>query len=93
MVLYLEIVSVYIIFISLVSAIVCVYDKHQAIVSGRRISERNLFLLSALGGSIAMYFTMRIIRHKTRHNRFMIGLPALIIIQIVVFTYIGANFF
>ena len=31
-----------------------------------------------------MYLTMHIIRHKTLHKRFMIGLPALIILQIAI---------
>lgn len=65
--------------ISLVSAIVCISDKLRAIRGIRRISERTLFLLSAFGGGIAMYITMRVIHHKTLHKRFMIGIPIIII--------------
>ena len=48
-----------------------------------RISEKALFILALLGGSVAEYFTMRLIRHKTLHKRFMIGLPVIIIIQLI----------
>ena len=63
---------------------VTVYDK---IASKRlprhRTPEKTLFLLSVLGGSVAMYATMQLIRHKTQHKRFMIGIPLIIVAQIV----------
>ena len=65
----------YLIIISIVSVIVCSYDKIQAIRRGRRISERTLIFLSIIGGSIAMYLSMFLIHHKTKHMKFMIGLP------------------
>ncbi len=76
---------IYLAIISLVSAIVCIYDK---LISKKnrvalRIPEKILFLLSALGGSIAMFVTMLIIRHKTKHKRFMIGIPVIIVLQAV----------
>ena len=71
--------------ISLIACVVTVYDK---IASKRlprhRTPEKTLFLLSALGGSIAMYATMQLIRHKTQHKRFMIGIPLIIVAQIAV---------
>lgn len=78
----LEICVVYLAVISLVSVIVCIADKHRAKISGaRRVLERMLFILSALGGSAAMLVTMLLIRHKTRHLRFMIGIPAIMVAQ------------
>ena len=76
---------VYLAIISLVSAIVCIYDK---LISKKnrvalRIPEKILFLLSALGGSVAMLATMLVIRHKTKHKRFMIGIPVIIVLQAV----------
>ena len=56
-------------------------DKYKAKRGKWRIKESTLFLLSALGGSAAMYITMRLIRHKTLHKRFMIGIPLIIIAQ------------
>ncbi|MEE1075179.1 MAG: DUF1294 domain-containing protein [Acutalibacteraceae bacterium] len=79
-----KIILAYIIFINLLSVIVCIFDKLSAIKGSRRISERNLMLLSILGGSVFMFLTMQIIRHKTRHNKFMIGLPVVIMLQAAV---------
>ncbi len=72
----------YIALISLVSICVCIYDKWAAKhKTESRIRERTLLLLSALGGSLAMYLTMQMIRHKTRHAKFMIGIPVIILLQ------------
>ena len=74
----------YIAVISLISIIVCIYDKK---ISKRndvrlRIPEKSLFIWSAVGGSLAMYITMRLIRHKTKHVSFMVGIPVIIILHI-----------
>lgn len=76
-----KLLLIYFIAISLISVIVCVADKARAKKGKWRIKESRLFLLSALGGSVAMYITMRLIRHKTLHKRFMIGIPLIIIAQ------------
>jgi uncharacterized membrane protein YsdA (DUF1294 family) len=39
-------------------------------------------LISALGGSVTMLVTMLVIRHKTRHIKFMLGIPLIIIAQV-----------
>ena len=57
-------------------------DKSRAKKREWRIPEWLLIGVSLLGGSVAMYLTMHAIRHKTRHAKFMLGLPIIIIIQI-----------
>ena len=47
-----------------------------------RTREATLLLLSALGGSVAMFVTMLLIRHKTKHKKFMIGIPAILVLQL-----------
>ncbi|MCL2071914.1 MAG: DUF1294 domain-containing protein [Oscillospiraceae bacterium] len=47
-----------------------------------------LFFVSAIGGSVAMLLTMRAVRHKTQHKRFMVGLPVIIVLQIAVVVWI-----
>lgn len=76
---------IYFAIISLISVIVCIYDK---LISKKnrvelRVPEKTLFILSALGGSVAMYVCMQLVRHKTKHKRFMIGIPLIIVLQIV----------
>ena len=74
--------AIYLALISLVTAIVTATDKHKAKKGAFRISEATLFILAFLGGALAEFCTMRLIRHKTLHKRFMIGLPAIIILQL-----------
>jgi len=79
----LSIFLAYIAIISLVSIVVCIYDKK---ISKKnrvelRIPEKTLLILSALGGSVAMLITMLIVRHKTKHLKFMLGIPLIIIVQ------------
>lgn len=74
--------AVYFAVISAYSAAVTVIDKKRAQSRGRRIPERQLFTAAALGGSFVMYAVMRRIRHKTKHKRFMIGLPVIMLLQI-----------
>lgn len=65
----------------LFSIILTVKDKLSSKKNKRRVPEKTLMLLGLFGGAIPMYITMKIIRHKTRHKKFMLGLPAEIIIQ------------
>ena len=74
---------VYFAVISLVTAVVTAIDKYKAKKGSFRISEKALFILAFLGGSLSEYLTMRLIRHKTLHKRFMIGLPVIMILQLV----------
>ena len=80
--------AAYLCFISLVAFIITVYDKIAAPRGGRRVPEAALFAVSLLGGSAVMYLTMVIIRHKTLHVRFMLGVPAIIVVQIIVASYV-----
>lgn len=78
----LKAVLIYLAAISAVSVFVTVHDKCAAKRSARRIPEKTLILLSLLGGSVAMYMTMQLIRHKTRHAKFMIGIPVIMLLQL-----------
>jgi uncharacterized membrane protein YsdA (DUF1294 family) len=76
-------VLVYLLIISVVAFSVTVYDKWAAVKRPQeRTRESTLLLLSALGGSIAMLFTMLGIRHKTNHLKFMLGIPLIILLQL-----------
>ena len=74
----------YIAVISLCSIVVCIRDKRVSKKNDvkLRIPEKSLFIWSLLGGSLAMFITMRIIRHKTKHVSFMVGIPVIFILQV-----------
>ena len=80
--------AVWFAFISLVTAIVTAADKHFAIKGKRRVPEATLFALAFSGGALAEYLTMKRIRHKTLHKSFMLGLPAIILLQAGAVVYI-----
>lgn len=76
---------IYLLSISIITSLITVKDKLSAKKGGRRTPEAMLFLLAFFGGSVAEYVTMKLIRHKTRHKRFMLGLPLIMIFQAVLF--------
>ena len=75
-------IVIYILVISLISMLVTIHDKNAARAHARRIPERTLLLLGALGGAGVMLVTMKTIRHKTRKAKFMIPLPIFLVIHI-----------
>lgn len=50
----------------------------------RRVPEKTLFLLAAIGGSVGALLGMRVWRHKTLHRSFRVGIPLILILQIVI---------
>lgn len=72
---------VYLIIMNLLAAAATVSDKRRAKRHLWRIPENRLLLLAVLGGSPAMFLTMLTIHHKTRHAKFMIGIPAILLMQ------------
>ena len=77
-----KIFFVYIFIISAVTVVLTAYDKVAAKKRAFRISEATLILCGVFGGAAAELITMLIIRHKTRHIKFMLGLPAIITAQV-----------
>ncbi len=92
----LSIFLAYIAIISVISIVVCIYDKK---ISKKnrvelRTPEKTLLVLSALGGSVAMFITMLLIRHKTKHVKFMLGIPIIMVFQaLIVWALICFNVF
>ena len=81
-------VYIYFAFVSLVAIIVTAYDKAISKRSDKaRVRESTLFLISLIGGSLSMYATMLFVRHKTKHKRFMIGIPVIMAAQAAVIIF------
>lgn len=51
----------------------------------RRVPEKTLFALAALGGSAGALLGMRVWHHKTLHKAFRFGIPAILIFQMIIF--------
>ncbi|NLF34532.1 MAG: DUF1294 domain-containing protein [Clostridiales bacterium] len=71
----------YILLMSALSFLLMGWDKRRARRGGRRVPERVLLLAALLGGSPGAVLGMYCFRHKTRHPRFSLGLPALLLLQ------------
>lgn len=83
---HIYILLIYAAFITIVSVAVTAIDKKSAQVGGRRISEKTLMVIGLSGGALPMLITMKAIRHKTRHPKFMVGLPLVILLQTAIIT-------
>ena len=83
-----KILIIYFIIINLITFAVFGIDKLKAIKDKWRIPEKVLFLLSVIGGSIGATLGMYIFRHKTKKIAFRLGIPAILIVQIVLAYFI-----
>ena len=81
----------YLLAINAVAFIMYGIDKYKAKKAKWRISEATLLLLAVLGGSIGAWMGMKVWHHKTMHKKFKYGIPAILLIQIALMTYLHVN--
>lgn len=62
-------------------------DKQKARKKKWRISEKTLFLMAAVGGSIGSVLGMYFFHHKTKHKSFVYGMPLIMCFQATMFAY------
>ncbi len=72
----------YLLLINAAAFVLMLVDKVKAKKNRWRISERTLMLSAALGGSVGALLGMYTFRHKTRHIKFTLGVPAILIAQL-----------
>ena len=72
----------YLLLINAAAFVLMLADKRKARKNRWRIPERTLILSAALGGSIGALLGMYTFRHKTKHLKFTLGIPAILIAQI-----------
>ena len=72
----------YLIIINAVAFILMLADKQKARKHRWRIPEATLMGCAALGGSIGALAGMYLFRHKTKHSKFTLGIPAILLIQL-----------
>ena len=59
-------------------------DKRRAKKRAYRRPEANLFMLAIIGGSLGSILGMHLFHHKTRHLYFLYGLPAILVVQLLI---------
>ena len=77
----------YFLLVNIVAFIAFGVDKFKAKKNRSRIPEFTLLLLAAIGGSVGALLGMKVFRHKTLHAKFKFGVPAILVVQIVIAVY------
>lgn len=88
---HVELFISYLLVINACTFIVYGIDKLKARKGLWRIPEATLLILAAIGGSIGAWSGILVWRHKTKHWKFRLGVPAIFIIQLALLTYIHVN--
>ncbi|WP_197046751.1 DUF1294 domain-containing protein [Oceanobacillus salinisoli] len=78
----------YILGVNIIGLFMMRIDKQKAIRQQFRIPERTFWIIALLGGAIGTYLGMKVFRHKTKHPSFVIGLPIVIILNLIFFYYL-----
>ncbi len=74
----------YILIINLFGFFAMIIDKYKAKKNKWRIKERNFFIIGILGGATGILLGMTMVRHKTQHKSFSIGIPILYLINTII---------
>jgi len=72
----------YLVLVNLVSFVMYGIDKRKAIKDQWRIPEKTLLLAALVGGSLGAFVGMQIFHHKTKHWKFILGVPACMILHV-----------
>ena len=88
---FTRIFLIYLIIINLIAFFLMAADKSRARKHQWRIPEKTLFLSAILGGSIGAIAGMYTFHHKTKHWYFVIGMPAILMIQVVLAVWIQSR--
>ena len=78
----MQVLYIYLAIINAISFILMLVDKYKAKKKLWRIPEATLMGSAALGGSIGALAGMYLVRHKTKHPKFTVGIPVILVIQI-----------
>ena len=81
-------ILIYLVMINIIGFFMMWSDKRKAKKGKWRIPEQTLFIVTALGGGIGTIAGMYTFRHKTQKLKFTVGLPVLVILEIVAIIYI-----
>lgn len=84
---------IYLLIINFIGFLAMFLDKQKAKKDKWRIPEKTLFLLAVLGGSLGTTLGMNVFRHKTKHWYFVLGMPLILILQLLAYIFLKVKFF
>ena len=83
------ILLVYLVLVNAAGLLFMFVDKHKAQRGQWRIPEATLMLTAAIGGSVGSLLGMYLFRHKTRHPKFTVGIPLILVLQVALAIWLG----
>ncbi len=81
-------VIIYLLIINVITFLMYGLDKWKAKKDKWRVPEKTLLLMAAIGGTIGAFAGMQVFRHKTKHMKFVIGVPVIFILQVVLIWFV-----
>ena len=83
-----QVIFIYITVMSILGFVLMGIDKHKAHRHKWRISERSIFVVGLLGGGLGVLLGMSFFHHKIKHLKFTLGIPLVLLTNIVLFGYL-----
>lgn len=83
------ILLVYLVLVNAAGLLFMFVDKQKAQRGQWRIPEATLMLTAAIGGSVGSLLGMYLFRHKTRHPKFTVGIPLILVLQVALAIWLG----
>lgn len=87
-----KVVILYLIILNVVGFFSMGVDKKRAKNNEWRIKEKTLFFIAIIGGSAGSLLGVKVYRHKTKHTAFVIGMPIILIVQILLVVFLFYRF-
>ena len=84
----MKVILIYLFIMNAAGFLVMTADKLFAQSGAWRVPERSLLGISVIGGSIGVLLAMYTVRHKTKHLKFVIGVPLILTVQIGLVLYL-----
>jgi len=84
----LKVLSLYLLGINILGYSLMGIDKWKAKRNKWRIQEQRFFLIAIFGGAIGVLLGMKHFRHKTLHKQFVYGIPAILIVQVLIVAFL-----
>ncbi|MBR4864613.1 MAG: DUF1294 domain-containing protein [Oscillospiraceae bacterium] len=88
----MKIIILYLLIVNALGFILMLIDKYKAQKNLWRIPEATLMTVAAIGGSVGSLLGMKLIRHKTKHPKFTIGIPVILALQIFLIVILEGYF-
>ena len=87
----MKLLFLYLILVNAVCFLLMLADKFKAKRNLWRIPEATFMTLAVLGGSVGCLIGMYTVHHKTKHLKFTVGIPCILVLQIIAAVIIYSN--